>query len=416
MSWSVTSSDALEDRPNYSLFRFTTLDFAAEGKFQQLRDRANNNFFAQVNGVFPDAPAFGSLDEAGAFLLANGFDAATVDNLLGQVRTQYPVTDPSLGTIDTLALSEFTGAAGPGNTTSRTRQSIQENTEEQNVRLDYPIYFNEDNEDDGFIVSAGGSTIKKTRQSRGSIYTQVSEFLDPAGQRPFGLPADVINSQGEAFVDDPSLLTAFFTGFQAGAPYFQDDTLGGILNLINNVDGVQNVKSHYVSGNLFFGDSFLSGGVRFESERRAADILPPRPNLPPELLSPAPIEEDVILPSASIGSSFADGRLNVLGAWSRTAARPTFYEFLPTRSLDLSTGQVRIGNPALTNAEIENYDLSFEYALNDDRDLRVSFFKKIITDPIIEERRDPNTIGYSNGDEGNIQGIELELEVRGPSH
>ena len=67
MSWSITSSDALEDRPNYSLIRFTTLDFAAEGKFQQLRDRANNNFFAQVNGVFPGAPAFGSLDEAGTF-------------------------------------------------------------------------------------------------------------------------------------------------------------------------------------------------------------------------------------------------------------------------------------------------------------------------------------------------------------
>ena len=73
---------------------------------------------------------------------------------------------------------------------------------------------------------------------------------------------------------------------------------------------------------------------------------------------------------------------------------------------------MRIGNPALENAEVENYDLSFEYALNEDRDLRVSFFKKVITDPIIEERRDPNTIGYSNGDEGNLQGVELELEIR----
>jgi hypothetical protein len=412
LNWSVTSSDALEDRPNYSLFRFTTLDFSESQAFQDIRDSADEGFFDQIAGVFPAAPSFGSLDDAGDFLLNNGFDQATVDLLLGQVRSQYPLVDESLGTIDTLALSAFTGESGPGNVTSRTVQSIRETTDEQNIRLDYPFYFDGDSEDDGFILTMGGSSLNKVRQSRASIFELIPEFLDPAGNRVIGLPASVINTMGEAFAADPSLLTAYFTGYQVGSPFYRDNTLGGILNLISNVNGTQEVKSHYFMGNLFFGDSFITGGVRFESERRSAEILPPRPLLPPELLFPAPVEEDVILPSASLGTSFLDGNLSILAAWSRTVARPTFYEFLPTRSIDLSTGQVRIGNPALENAEVTNYDLSGEYAVNEDTDIRLSFFKKQIIDPIIEERRDPNTIGYSNGDEGNIQGVEFEMELR----
>lgn len=412
LSWSVTSSKALEDRPNFSLFRFTTLDFNATAKFDELRNRAIQGFLGQIRDVFPGAPEFQDLDQAGAFLLLNGFDQATVDGLTDEVRMNFPVVNPELGTINTLALSEFTGAAGPGNTTSRTLQSIDEKTDEGSIRLDYPVYFNEDDEEDGFILSAGAATLSKTRQSRGSIFTLVPEFLDPAGERTLGLPADIINGLGEEFFRDPALLSGFLTGFQAGSPFFQDDTLGGLLNLINNVDGSQEVDSYHVSGNLFFGETFLTGGARFESELRTAEILEPRPALPPELLFPAPVSEKVILPSVQAGTSLFEKKLKVVGAWSRTVARPTFYEFLPTRSVDLSTGQVRIGNPALANAEVVNYDLSAEYALGEDMTLRMGLFKKEITDPIIEERRDPDTIGYSNGDVGNIRGVELEAELR----
>lgn len=412
LKWSLTDSDAVEDRPDYSIFRYTTLDFTADSKFNQIIGAANQRFFDEIAGAFPDAPEFGSLDEAKEYLVGQGLPANVVDSLIQGVKNQYPVINKALKKINTLALSDFNGEAGPGNVASRTTQSITEHTDDQSIGLDFPLYFDKDSTDRGINFGIGTSSTDKTRKSRGSIFNLIPEFLDPAGEHSQGLPGNVIIENGEEFVLDPSLLMDYFTGYLVGSPYYEDDTLGGILNLINNVDGRQEIHSHYFSADLFLGDTFVKAGARFESERRTASILPPRPALPPELLFPEPIEENELLPSFSFGTGLYDGRLKLLGAWSRTTARPTFYEWLPTRSIDLSTGTVRLGNPTLENAEIQNFDLSADYKLTDTSNVRLSFFKKEIIDPIIEERRDPNTIGYSNGDEGNIAGVELEMDFR----
>ena len=411
-AWALTESDALEDRPNYSIFRTTTLDFNATDIFQQVIDQENELFYSQIQGIYPSAPEFNSLTEAGDFLVTQGFPSELVDALTQGVVDQYPVTNPSLGQIETLALSDFTGESGNGNTSSRTTQSVKENTSDQNINLDFPFYFDEDHEDNGMNFGLGLSNVNRTRMSRGAIYDLVPEFLDAAGQHTVGLPGNVIVGNGEAFAADPALLLDFFTGYLSGSPYYEDDTTGGILNLINNVDGFHDIQSHYFSSEFFWGETFVRGGLRYESETRTAEILPPRPKLPPELLFPPPINESVVLPSISFGTSFYDGKLSFLSAWSETVARPTFHEWLPTRSVDLSTGILRIGNASLENASVENIDFSTGLKISDSSDLRVSVFRKTITDPIIEERRDPSTIGYSNGDQGNIQGVELEYEFK----
>jgi hypothetical protein len=412
INWARTQSDAIEDRPDYSIFRTTTLDFTATGKFNQLIDAANQRFYTEIASVFPDAPTFGSLDDAGQYLVSQGLPQDFVNSLLEGVRGQYPVVNTALGKIRTLALSDFNGEAGPGNVASRTAQSITENTEDQSIGLDFPVYFNEDSEERGLNFGVGTSRMERSRKTRGSIFNLIPEFLDPAGEHTQGLPGDVIIGEGEELAANPALLAAYLTGYLEGAPYYEDDTLGGILNLINNVDGLHEVNSHYFSTDFFYDDTFFRAGARIESERRTAEILTPRPILPPELENLAPIEENDILPSFSFGTGLYDGRLKLLGAWSRTLARPTFYEWVPTKSVDLSTAIVRIGNPTLENAEVQNYDLSADYSLTENSNVRLSFFKKQILGPIIEERRDPNTIGYSNGDEGNLSGVELEAEIR----
>lgn len=412
VNWTLTESDAIEDRPNYSLFRWTTLDFAAEEQFDEAREIADQRFYEEIQTVFPGAPEFMSLAEAGAFLINQGLPPTAVAGLIQNVQNQYPVVDPSLGRIDTLPINAFTGDAGQGNSSPRTIQSITENTVDQKISIDLPYYFDDDNEDNGVRFGFGFAQNEKTREARGAIYELVPEFLDAAGNNSQGLPEDVLVDMGSDFVANPALLRDLLTGYLAGSPYYGDDTLGGILNLINNVDGFHDISAHYFSGELFRDNFFLRGGVRFESETRSADILPPRPDLPPALLSPPPIDEEEILPSVAGGLTCFDDKVSFIAGWSRTAARPTFYEWLPTRSLDLSTGVVRLGNPGLKNASVTSYDLGAVWSVTDTSSLTLNFFNKEIVDPIIEERRDPNTIGYSNGDLGQLSGAEFECSLQ----
>ncbi len=416
VQWVFTESDALEDRPNYSLFQWTTLDFTDEEAFQEARDIANQRLYSQIARSFPDAPDFQSLDEAADFLLSKGVPQANVNRAISGVTSQYPVVDPSLGTIDTLALLGITQGAGPGNFSPRTVQTIRENTVDQRIDLDLPYYFSEEDESSGVRLNAGFADMEKERTSQISIYDLIPEFKDAAGNSIYGLPEDVMVALGEEFVENPELLRDFITGYWENSVYFNDNTLGNNLSppaqLINNVEGTHTISSHYLGGEWFRDDWFLRGGVRYEKEVRSAKILDPAPILPPEFQNLQPQEYEELLPSVTAGGNFFDGSLNVIAGWSRAAARPTFYEWLPTKSIDLSTGIIRLGNPLLSNSEITSYDLAIEYLISDSASARVSFFHKVIKDPVIEERRSADLITYSNGENSSLSGIEFEVSVQ----
>lgn len=146
-------------------------------------------------------------------------------------------------------------------------------------------------------------------------------------------------------------------------------------------------------------------------------IWDPRPlEIPDEIDPPPTLEEDVFLPAITAGTSLFDSGLDLIASWSRTVSRPTFYEWVPTRSLELSTGLIRNGNPLLENSRITNYDLSATLNLDEDSLVRIGLFRKTIQDPIIETRGEvagEPAINYNNGLEGVIQGVELEGEFGG---
>ncbi|MCH7228705.1 carboxypeptidase regulatory-like domain-containing protein [Haloferula sp. A504] len=416
VNWGYTTSDALEDRPNYSLFQWTTLDFTDEEAFQVARDVEDQRLYNQILRSFPDAPDFQSLDEAGQYLLDQGVSQSTVDRVINQTIGRYPVVDPSLGTVDTLALLAITQEAGPGNFSPRTVQEIKENTVDQRIDLDLPYYFSEEDESRGVRLNLGFSDMEKERTSQVSIYDLIPEFQDAAGNNIYGLPEDVLLALGEDFVENPELLQNFIDGYWQGSVYFNDNTLGNNLSppaqLINNVEGKHTISSHYIGGEWFFDDWFLKGGIRYEQEVRSATILDPAPILPPDFQNLQPQEYEEILPAVTGGASFFDGSLIVIAGWSETAARPTFYEWLPTKSIDLSTGIIRQGNPFLANSEVTNYDLSFQYLFNESISTRVSFFHKVIEDPVIEQRLFADLITYSNGETSNLSGVEFEVSVQ----
>lgn len=434
LSWSMTDSDALEDRPNYSIFRTTTLDFTATEEFAEFNDAQDENFYVTVETFTPGtAPDFNSVQEASDYFLANGiFGAANptiLASLISQLNASKLPVDETLGEVETVALNQFFANPlnGTGPFTQRTKQSTVETGQDRSINLEMPFYLDDDSEDRGFSLGLGISNSKKIRKSRVSIYDLVVERNNAAGDFTGGLPTDqlyAIGGLGELIAADPSLLDALFTGDPATGPFYLDDSLGTLTTpggraLINNVDATHSIQSHYFSANFFAHDTFFQGGVRFESENRRARLIDPKPPLT-DLSNrfntadgnPAPINEDAILPAFSAGTSFMDGKLSVLGSWSRTTTRPTFYEWVPNETIDLSTGLIRYGNENIKNAQVENIDFSADLEINDSANFRVSYFDKTIKDPIVELFFDSNNIFFDNGDEGKLRGVELELELK----
>lgn len=433
LSWSLTDSDALEGRPNYSIFRTTTLDFTATQEFAEFNDAQDQNFFLTVDTFTPGAaPDFNSVQEASDYFLANGiFGAANstiLASLINQLNDSKLPVDASLGEVETVALNQFFANPlnGTGPFSQRTKQSTVETGQDRSISLEMPFYLDEDSEDRGFSLGLGVSNAKRIRKSRVSIYDLVVERNNAAGDFTGGIPTSelyAIGGLGELIAADPSILDGLFTGNPATGPYYLDDSLGTLTTpggraLINNVDATHTIQSHYLSANFFAHDTFIRGGVRFESERRSAKLIDPKPPVA-DLRNrfntadgnPAPINENVMLPAFSAGTSFMDGRLNVLGSWSRTTTRPTFYEWVPNETIDLSTGLIRYGNENIKNAQVESIDVSADLQINDTANFRVSVFDKTITDPIVELFFDSSNIFFDNGDEGNLRGVELELEL-----
>lgn len=423
--WGITESNAIEDRPNYSYFETTTLDYA----YQPLLDSAGgtsfeweSGFIDALNGV-PGSPGdFTTMSDRADLVtyvatLVGGdvtlAESIVDSNLIGGGGLNV---DPSLGQVDTLAGNQFQdGEPSFGNTIYRNAQSVIERTEDNSFGMDIPIYFNKDNEDRGLSFGFGMSDMNKARKTSGSVFALITEEYT-AGSYRGGLTADQLSALGELFADDPNALAGFLTGGDISAPYYVDDTTGNItlikpdgstLNLVNNVDGSHDLQAHYLSADFFWDDHFIRAGWRFESETREYSILQPRPLLPGYS---GRIEESDVMSSLSAGTSLFDGKLSLLAAWSETVARPTFHEWFPTQSIDLSTFILRQGNPNLENATIENIDVSALWEIHEDSNLRVSLFDKKITDPIVELFLTSERLTYSNGDEGNLQGVEVEYE------
>jgi len=416
VKWSFTDSDAEEKRPNTTFQEFTTLDFDGEAldEVQAQGEAFIIDFAENALGL----PA-GSLNfqEARQAFIDNGAGA-----LLGRFETErLPVRDPSLGEIDTLAVGNYVGNVGPGNILTRAVQSVEESTTDGHIDFVLPYFFSEDDEDRGFELGLGAGRVEKERRNRGSLYELVYENLSAAGESRGGFDIDDFyptpdgtgGNLGEILFGNTSGLPPFFTGEQATGPYYQDGSIGtdNFLGLIaNNADSTHDFDSFFASGHFFFEDFFIRGGIRYESEERRAEFIEPKPLNEQD---PPPILENVWLPSVSVGSSFFDNRLSFLAAWSRTVARPTFFEWVPTRSFDLSTGFIRSGNPDLLNSQITNFDFSTEFKPTETQTYRLSVFRKEIVDPIVSFRVPgvADSITFDNGDIGLISGVEFEAEL-----
>jgi TonB-dependent receptor len=123
---------------------------------------------------------------------------------------------------------------------------------------------------------------------------------------------------------------------------------------------------------------------------------------------------DEIYPSVGItymGSWWAETFQLRLG-YSQTAVRPDLREITASSYADPITGDLTIGNPGVTPADVDNIDLRAEWFFSSGDNLSVTLFSKDITNPIefLEIGASDTTIAreIKNLESATVKGVEFE--------
>ncbi|BCX47143.1 hypothetical protein HAHE_10510 [Haloferula helveola] len=321
------------------------------------------------------------------------------------------VYNPSLGTIYTAA--DVFDLSPPE--TESFRESLETNEVAGNERIDltFPVWSRGEN--DFFNLSAGLNHFNRDRKVRGRLFiNRVGNGLngsllnDDGGQ--YGV--DYLNSYDSLFEPDGSLKFDGWSGNpnRSDKLIFLEQSTSG--RTVRNVDASTDLGAGYFMGNASIAGWDLVGGFRYETEERSYQVLP---GLNPTFaVNPFPITEQSAywLPGIVLRRDFGrDDQFAVTLGWSKTVARPTFYEFAPVITEDQASGDEIEGNPDLTDTRINNYDLSFGWRPSDATTVGVSLFHKDMKDPIAQAY-ELGRRTWVNGEEGSLQGVEFEIGHR----
>lgn len=270
---------------------------------------------------------------------------------------------------------------------------IEYKTEDQSdeFKVDgvYPIL--EKTEESHFNLLLGAGMYQRDRESRlrsasikaGGSVNQADEAIETSDR--------LLNDQEVGTDLNPRRFEGFYavaSGTQA-TPEYQGST---------------ELNSTYVGLDAKWGSWFMLGGVRFEKETRSFDV-------PSDALGALTSEAEDIFPSLNIGRTFGSEDEYLLRfSYSQSVVRPTFYEFIPARIIDLTNQSLVTGNRDLREARSENFDLRFSWER--DRDfVGLNLFYKTITDPIftiVDPQLGGRARTFANLGETEVKGVELE--------
>ena len=356
LDWMAARSNALEDRPNGRTFSFSQLDFAD-----------------------PRIAASGDIYQ------------------------------PSLGT--QLTVADPFGSSPPLVESFRESLKTEEEAANESIDLTIPAWKESDSAFLDFKI--GTNHFVRDREVRGRLFTyNVSPTLNNrllGGGGTYGVDyRDGIDSPTEPDGSDRFL---GWTGSQASSSspdlIISEATILG--RTVRNVDAGNEIDAYYIMANAELAGWGLTGGVRLESEDRYYQVLP-RIN-PVAFVNDERIvtSNDYALPGITLWRNFGQNdQFRSTFAWSRTVARPTFYEYAPVEIQDQSTGDIIIGNPDLTDTLITNFDLRIDWLATDSDRISINLFHKSMTDPIAQSYALEKKT-WVNGESGTLTGLEIEL-------
>lgn len=152
----------------------------------------------------------------------------------------------------------------------------------------------------------------------------------------------------------------------------------------------------------------LTGGVRQETfvqtlQSGFATQLPGRGTLDNTY------DYNNLLPSVNMIFKINE-KSNFRTSYSQAVSRPEFREIAPFTFFDFNFFMDKIGNPNLTQAEIQNYDIRYEYFLTRGQMFAISGYYKQFDGPIelaLRESQDTYFITWQNSNEANNYGLEV---------
>ena len=355
LDWMVAGSTALEDRPN-----------------------GRSSFFSQLDFADP------------------------------RIENSGDVYSPTLGTVYTAA--DPFGSNPP--LVESFRESLKTDEEAGNESLDLTIPVWNKSDDDFFDIKVGTNHFNRDRKVRGRLFTYgISPVLNNTllgNNGQYGV--DYLDQLDSPTAPDGTPRFGGWTGPQAnsqsGQMIISEATLLG--RTVRNVDAGNEIKAFYLMGNSNIGDWGLVGGVRLEDEERYYQVLPDINPIAFVNDSWVRTRNEYALPGVTLWRNFGDeDEFKALFAWSKTVARPTFYEYAPVEIEDQSTGDIIVGNPDLTDTLITNFDLRFDWNATDQDRFSINLFHKSMTAPIAQSY-DLEKKTWVNGESGQLTGYEVE--------
>ncbi len=421
IDWGFTNSNALENRPHSTHFEYGVLDFSTEALSDVIARSAitlDNQAVAYARLLrLPDPESYNwqTIKEP-MYARAN---TKTIYDNFEKANTVIP--DDTRPPVETLEHGTYSNSVPGKQRSSRRSEKTTEEAQHRHVATTVPFYFSDDDDDRYFEFGFGGATFSKQRETTARQYDLGLSVNSPSAP---GFPSGFMagpGGLGEQFAADPSLISDYFNGTLTNGTYYLNSlTQNGLENINTRLEQ----QAYFYNAMLRLGKSYITGGVRYEKESYEIDILAS----PYSAFSDAQIEgngwesretQEAVLPSLGAGTSIFDDKLSFMVAWSKTVARPTFWEFIPSQTLDQASGLARRGNNLLGQTAIDNFDLAITWQPTDATTFRMSLFHKNLVNPLVNFF-DTSTLTYADSfldadgstDDftATINGIELEAE------
>ncbi|HEX2254354.1 MAG TPA: TonB-dependent receptor [Thermoanaerobaculia bacterium] len=194
---------------------------------------------------------------------------------------------------------------------------------------------------------------------------------------------------------------------------FTEETIGPhfelqeITRATDNYRGQHGVGAAYAQADLGWGAWRLIGGLRYEQSE--LELFTVGRGLVPDAVTTV-LDEDDLLPALSVVYQLT-ARQNLRGAYSRTVNRPDFRELAPFKFTHIVGGYSVVGNPELVSADIDSYDLRWEWFPSSEEVVAASLFYKDFANPIENVVLGAAELleTYENADGARNYGLELEL-------